>query len=473
MCKFIGLNGERRLVLFNCAAWIFRETGQTKSMTLSPAVSLIRREIADDGICVLIFDRPESGANIFDASTLQDLSGHLDFIEKQTGLKGVIVTSAKKSIFIAGADLQTLLRQAQAGEMRAFIAEGQRVFNRLAALKIPTVAAIHGACAGGGYEITLACDHRVASDAPATRIGLAGNDARSGAGVGRRDAPAAIDRSGESRGSNLERQTLSRAGSSEARPGRRDRRQDKLLEAAKAALGATASGRSLSARQFGHRTCQTNRSAKSQNPAPARAAEIINQSLTGSVDESLARELDAIVELGETESTRNLIRNFFLADRYRKGTSKAPAEKFTHAAVIGAGVMGSGIAQWLSSRGISVILRDVSIERARSWPGQHRENLRGSGQARPDERGESEKGPLVHRRLGQSRTAARGADCDRGGFGKTRNQEGDFSRSRFQNRRHRHPRDQHLRAFDQRPSRPKPNIQGGLLDCIFSIRSAG
>ena len=141
-------------------------------MTLSPAVSLIRREIADDGVCVLIFDRPESGANIFDASTLQDLSGHLDFIEKQAGLKGVIVTSAKKSIFIAGADLQTLLRQAQAGEMRAFIAEGQRVFNRLAALKIPTVAAIHGACAGGGYEITLACDHRIASDAPATRIGL-------------------------------------------------------------------------------------------------------------------------------------------------------------------------------------------------------------------------------------------------------------------------------------------------------------
>src|SRR5437667_6669192 len=56
--------------------------------------------------------------------------------------------------------------------MRAFIAEGQRIFNRLAALKIPTCAAIHGACAGGGYEITLACDWRIASDDPATRIGL-------------------------------------------------------------------------------------------------------------------------------------------------------------------------------------------------------------------------------------------------------------------------------------------------------------
>src|SRR6202030_991201 len=56
--------------------------------------------------------------------------------------------------------------------MRTFIAEGQRVFNRIAALKIPTVAAINGACAGGGYEATLACDCRVASNEPATRVGL-------------------------------------------------------------------------------------------------------------------------------------------------------------------------------------------------------------------------------------------------------------------------------------------------------------
>ena len=56
--------------------------------------------------------------------------------------------------------------------MRGFIEPGQQVFNRLADLKIPTVAAIHGASAGGGYEVALACDYRVASDAPATRIGL-------------------------------------------------------------------------------------------------------------------------------------------------------------------------------------------------------------------------------------------------------------------------------------------------------------
>src|SRR6202795_392449 len=134
--------------------------------------SMIQREIGDDRVCLLTFNRPESGANIFDAATLNELNDHVDLIESDASLRGLIITSAKKSIFIAGADLKTLLKQAQTGEMREFIAEGQRVFNRIAALKIPSVAAIHGACAGGGYEITLACDWRVASDDPATRIGL-------------------------------------------------------------------------------------------------------------------------------------------------------------------------------------------------------------------------------------------------------------------------------------------------------------
>ena len=76
---------------------------------------------------MLTFDRPESGANIFDAATMREPErAFVDSIENESSLKGVIVTSAKKSIFIAGADLQTLLRQAQTGEMRDFIAEGQQ-----------------------------------------------------------------------------------------------------------------------------------------------------------------------------------------------------------------------------------------------------------------------------------------------------------------------------------------------------------
>ena len=108
---------------------------------------------------------------------------------------------------------------------------------------------------------------------------------------------------------------------------------------------------------------------RGKTPAPsdpksarARALGVIATGVTNSVDESLKLELDAIVDLGKTESTQNLIRNFFLAEKYKKGSSKAQFEKVAHAAVIGAGVMGSGIAQWLSARGVTVILRDVNRE---------------------------------------------------------------------------------------------------------------
>ena len=158
-------------MLYFCSLGISRKLFNINSMPETAVAPTIRRQV-DHSLCVLTFDRPESGANIFDAATLSDLDQQLDFIEKEDSLEGVMILSAKKSIFIAGADLKTLLHQAQTGEMHSFIAEGQRIFNRLAALKIPTCVAIHGACAGGGYEITLACDWRVASDDPATRIGL-------------------------------------------------------------------------------------------------------------------------------------------------------------------------------------------------------------------------------------------------------------------------------------------------------------
>jgi 3-hydroxyacyl-CoA dehydrogenase / enoyl-CoA hydratase / 3-hydroxybutyryl-CoA epimerase len=336
-------------------------------MNMMPATltgPMFRREV-DNGICLLTFDRPESGANIFDAATLSDLDQQLDFIERENSLEGVVILSAKKSIFIAGADLKTLLHQAQTGEMRAFIAEGQRIFNRLAALKIPTCAAIHGACAGGGYEITLACDWRVASDDPATRIGLPettlglipawGGCTRLPRLIGTEKAAQVILKgklysAQEAKQLGLVDEIVSRdqlldVAKKKIRKGKRPSRSP--LPQGGADGGAAGEGKISAPRAFG-------------NLAPPRAREIIHKNLP--VDQSLAAELDTIVELGETDATQNLIRNFFLAEKYKRGSSKQTPEKITYAAVIGAGVMGSGIAQWFSSRGVSVILRDVGTE---------------------------------------------------------------------------------------------------------------
>jgi 3-hydroxyacyl-CoA dehydrogenase/enoyl-CoA hydratase/3-hydroxybutyryl-CoA epimerase len=315
---------------------------------------MIRREIGDDGICILTFDRPESGANIFDAPTMENLREHVDAIEKDSSIKGVIVTSAKKSIFIAGADLKTLLKQAQTGELRSFIAEGQKVFNRLAALQVPTVAAIHGACAGGGYEITLACDYRVASNDPATKIGLPETT------LGLVPAWGGATRVPRLLGPDIAAEVILKGklyGAKEALElGLVDEvvGKEQLLDAARQKLAG--GKRKPSPKQSGMTASAPKASG---NAAPGRAYEIIKRSGESSMEESLAMEVDAISELGATDATQNLIRNFFLADKYRKGSSKTAPEKITHAAVIGAGIMGSGIAQWLSSRGVSVILRDV------------------------------------------------------------------------------------------------------------------
>ncbi|HEV8418497.1 MAG TPA: 3-hydroxyacyl-CoA dehydrogenase NAD-binding domain-containing protein [Candidatus Udaeobacter sp.] len=336
-------------------------------MPIVAAAPMIRREIGNDHICVLMFDRPDSGANIFDAATLDELNEHLDVVEKDASLRGLIITSAKKSIFVAGADLKTLLQAAKSGEMRGFIEPGQHVFNRLANLKIPTVAAIHGASAGGGYEVALACDYRVVSDAPATRIGLPetglgllpawGGCTRLPRLIGPEKAAEVI-----LKGKLYSAQEALNVGLvDEIAP------QDQLLNRAREKLRG--GKREIEERSMAGSSRRDDRTPQrgvptsaTANPALARAYEIIDKTQSISPAESLRLELEGIVDLGKTELTQNLIRNFFLAEKYKKGASRTPTEKIVHAAVIGAGVMGSGIAQWLSSRGVTVILRDVARE---------------------------------------------------------------------------------------------------------------
>src|SRR5881396_18528 len=302
-----------------------------KGMPSVGNLPMIQREIGDDHICVLTFDRPDSGANIFDAATLEELNEHLDAIEKDTSLRGLIIASAKKSIFVAGADLKALLQAAKTGEMREFIERGQQVFNRLADLGIPTVAAIHGASAGGGYEVALACDYRVASDDPATRIGLPetslgllpawGGCTRLPRLIGAANAAEVI-----LKGKLYSAQKTLKLGLiDEIAP------RDQLLDRARQKLSAGKRKNDGRAPATPSSKESLRPSKQSGNPALERAYEIINKALSISPHESLRLELDGIVELGKTESTQNLIRNFFLAEKYKKGTLRTPPEKIVHA----------------------------------------------------------------------------------------------------------------------------------------------
>jgi 3-hydroxyacyl-CoA dehydrogenase/enoyl-CoA hydratase/3-hydroxybutyryl-CoA epimerase len=344
---------------------------------------LIRRHVTEDGVCVLTFDRPESQANIFDRAALLQLGEHLDWLERQDGLKGVVLASAKKSIFIAGADLHSIAKAERPEDIADLIELGQRVFNRLAALRVPTVAAIHGACVGGGCEIVLACDHRLASAEKATKIGLPeiqlgilpawGGCTRLPRLIG---LPRALDII--LAGKTLAAVPALKCGLVDELVPREylvSRACAKILAAGRAlksrkrplAVSATASG--WFARLISGRVeKELWRKTRGHYPAPFKALDVVTRGLAGSIDASLKLEREAILELGRTEVSRNLIRIFFLQERAKKITG-APGEAgldkagpVGRLAVIGAGVMGAGIAQWASSRDIQCVLRDVNPE---------------------------------------------------------------------------------------------------------------
>lgn len=360
----------------------------------------IRREILEDGLCVLTFDRPNTTANILDRATLEELGRHLDVIGSvDSRVHSLALISAKDSIFVAGADLHGI-RGMTAEQLNAFIALGQEVFNKLAALKIPTVAAIHGAAVGGGYEVALACDWRLASPDACTKIGLPetqlgilpawGGSTRLPRLIG---VPGALDIILGGR-TVAPKHALKLGMVDEVVP------RGSLLAAARAWLkkGKRAHGLAHSApvnaavdfmiapRVRHHVEDRTH----GHYPAVQKAMEVV---MEGAADwneaKSLARERAAVAALIQTPETKNLLGLFFLQERAKRRTvvAQPPASgtgflpearhgqdarrdrleacptKAARAAVIGAGVMGAGIAQWLSARGLRVILRDIDTER--------------------------------------------------------------------------------------------------------------
>ena len=125
----------------------------------------------DKGILWMLFDTNNSSTNVLSGEALTQLGEHLDAIKKDLPT-AVIFQSAKSSGFIAGADINEFLDISNQQEALALIRRGQTVFDKIEALPCPTIALIEGFCMGGGTEMVLACDYRIALDESRTRIGL-------------------------------------------------------------------------------------------------------------------------------------------------------------------------------------------------------------------------------------------------------------------------------------------------------------
>lgn len=337
----------------------------TGERVATPPQAPIRLEVGAEGIAFIRFDRPGSSANILDPATLTALSDILGQIESRTDLRGAVFMSEKPAVFIAGADLKELLA---APDRAPLVDLGQNLFARIAALPIVTVAAIHGACAGGGLELALACDFRIASKDAVTRIGLPevtlglvpawGGSTRLPRIIGPAKAMKAI-----LRGDLMPAERAVRLGLVDALAPR-----ERLTVLAAKLIAKGKSARKMRLRWrieaplaglLARRSSR--RRTRGNYPAADVAIDLVARSVFRSPAKSLVAEREAILDLAETNVARNLIRIFFLQNRSKR--LPAPrARAVQKAAVIGAGTMGAGIAQWLASRGTDVILRDVAPE---------------------------------------------------------------------------------------------------------------
>jgi 3-hydroxyacyl-CoA dehydrogenase/enoyl-CoA hydratase/3-hydroxybutyryl-CoA epimerase len=124
------------------------------------------------GVANLIFDLPDEKINKLSKSVLEELERAINVIDGNKAIRVLLISSHKKDIFIAGADINEIRSIVDEKDAHKKVSRGQEILNKLAKIEIPTIAVIKGACLGGGLELALACQYRVAVLNPKTQLGL-------------------------------------------------------------------------------------------------------------------------------------------------------------------------------------------------------------------------------------------------------------------------------------------------------------
>jgi 3-hydroxyacyl-CoA dehydrogenase/enoyl-CoA hydratase/3-hydroxybutyryl-CoA epimerase len=327
----------------------------------------------DDGLVTLTLDRADSSVNAICRAVLDELEQIVERLAIDMPL-GVIIHSAKSSGFAVGADIHEFVEFAKQDSVRENIEHGQRVYEALARLPCPTVAAVHGACMGGGTELILACRQRIAADDEKTRIGLPevmlgihpgwGGTARLPRLIGATEAmPMMLT------GKPLSARRALSLGvvDAVARP------QELLAEArillrraparpfarrAKAWASNTWLARQILAPVMLKQTAAKVR--KEHYPAPFALIDVWKRG-GGNIQQRLKLEARSVAKLAQTPTAQNLIRIFFLQEQLKnQGSGFDPAIKHVH--VVGAGVMGGDIAAWAAFKGFDVTLQDREMK---------------------------------------------------------------------------------------------------------------
>jgi 3-hydroxyacyl-CoA dehydrogenase / enoyl-CoA hydratase / 3-hydroxybutyryl-CoA epimerase len=327
----------------------------------------------DDGIVTLTLDRANSSVNAISRAVLDELEQIVErlAIEKPAG---VIIHSAKPSGFAVGADIKAFVDYARHDTVLENIEHGQRVYESLARLSCPTVAAVHGACMGGGTELILACRQRIAADDDKTRIGLPevmlgihpgwGGTARLPRLIGATEAlPLMLTGKSLSAKRALALGVIDRMARPEellveARLLLRHPQPRPFARRAMAWLSNTWLARQILAPMVFKQTAAKVR--KEHYPAPFAMIDVWKRG-GSDIQQRLKIEARSVAKLAKTPTAQNLIRIFFLQERL-KGQAGDTDPGIKHVHVVGAGVMGGDIAAWAAFKGFDVTLQDREMK---------------------------------------------------------------------------------------------------------------
>jgi 3-hydroxyacyl-CoA dehydrogenase/enoyl-CoA hydratase/3-hydroxybutyryl-CoA epimerase len=340
-----------------------------------------------DSIGRLTLDYPGEKVNKLSAQFLLAFNDALAAVETdKTSIRALIIQSAKPDIFIAGADIEEIRSASDAAAVRESVMKVHEIFLRLEKLPFPVIAVINGACLGGGLELALACSYRIATDHPKTKIGLPevmlgiipgfGGTQRLTRTIGlQRALPLILT------GKALDAKKAFRQGivdrvvphanyevhvlpfiedilAGKHKKLVRHRKPRGLMSALVESVGKpliySSARQSVMKQTHGH------------YPAPLDAIEAVRRGLSRPLLEGLAIEADYLSRLVVSSLSKYLINIYFLTEKIKKHnglSGKAVnARSIDYAGVLGAGVMGGGIAQLLADRDIPVRLKDISMD---------------------------------------------------------------------------------------------------------------
>jgi 3-hydroxyacyl-CoA dehydrogenase/enoyl-CoA hydratase/3-hydroxybutyryl-CoA epimerase len=323
-------------------------------------------------LAIVWFDLPGEKVNKFSTAVMLEFSTVVDDLEQSKDIKRVILASRKPGIFIAGADVMEFTKVTSAEKAKEFTRFGQQLFHRFSKLPAIKVAAINGACLGGGCEIAISCDYRVMSDSPKAVIGLPetklgifpawGGTTKLPRLIG---LPAALDII--LNGKALDGKRAKRVGLVDEVVA-----QAILLDVAKRFSQKTRpsatrtkffiEGNPLARRViFGKARKAVLAQTHGHYPAPLKAIDVMEYGFTHGLDRGLDREVEEASTLIKDDVAQNLVRLFFLMEDSKKDrVSAKPADVHT-LGVLGAGVMGGGIAQIVADKtDADVRMRDIN-----------------------------------------------------------------------------------------------------------------